>query len=1135
MENLHDLSYSQKQFTLRLIRLQTTSVVLKCFEKIVQHNLLDLTKGMQDPFQFEYKPNRSIDDTILTLLHNTFLHANNPKSYVRILFADFSSAFNTIKPYHLAKKLVRLNICPKLVIWIINFLSHRKQLVRFKGVLSGERSISTGVPQGCVLSPVLFTLYTNDCTGTENTIFIKYSDDTTIVDLSNSIPHYIEEVETFTTWCKDNVLDLNVTETKELLIVFRKQPPAVSPITIDGAIVERVEKYKYLGIGGGIATVYKSTLGSNITFKTNFDFTHTSFEVVQASITLQHNTLHFFCLYRPPPNRRNNLTDSMFTEQLPDLLDYVNSLPGFVCLVGDMNIHFDNPLQSLTKQTLSTLSLYDLVQVINKPTHRCGHIIDWVIVRPDDDIHRKSTVTDSLESDHYCTKSYFNISVEKPSTLYRTVRNIANIDRPSFIAELSSVSEFSSVENANQFCDFLRTVLDKHAPPSLRKVITHSSSPWFESIRDELFIAKRERRQAERKWMNTKLIIFKDLYRQAKHKVSKLVHTAKCKFYTERIALASSSKELHQIVNTLSNRHPPKILPTIYPSADLPSIFIKHFTNKVEKLRANIASEHVTSTLVTGTTAATFSSFEKVSQLTVKECILSSAPKSCELDPIPSKLLIECLDSILPSLTDLFNSSLASGIFPQCFKSALVTPILKKRCLDHNDLNNYRPVSNLCFIAKILEKLVLSQVSSYLNSHNLYNTCQSAYRPGHSTETALLKVVNDLFLSLNKGNISVLALLDFSSAFDTIDHTILVHRLHTDFGFTDTVLQWFSSYLTDRTHYVSLCNHCSDFAPVHSGVPQGSVLGPILFTMYIKPLSAIIDSHSIIHHSFADDLQLQMSAPPDRISELLHSMQSCISDVKAWATVNMLRLNDSKTELMLVTSKRSKHLHNLPTSITIGNAQIPFKQSVKNLGFTLDCHLTMNAHVSNIARTCYFELRRLAYIRRFLTSTATATLVSAFVLSRIDYCNSLLFGSTLDVTSHLQRIQNYAARVILRLPMSSRITIHLKSLHWLPVKVRSTYKIACLCYHCHSSTAPSYVTDMLHKKTLHTRNTRSSSYTMPLLNRPAHSKATLGDRSFSFASSSVWNSIPNDVKCAPSLSSFKSRLKTYLFRSVYKD
>ena len=147
---------------------------------------------------------------------------------------------------------------------------------------------------------------------------------------------------------------------------------------------------------------------------------------------------------------------------------------------------------------------------------------------------------------------------------------------------------------------------------------------------------------------------------------------------------------------------------------------------------------------------------------------------------------------------------------------------------------------------------------------------------------------------------------------------------------------------------------------------------------------------------------------------------------------------------------------------------------MKNLGLTLDCHLTMNAHVTNIARTCYFELRRSASIRRFLTSTATATLVSAFALSRIDYCNSLLLGSTHDVTSHLQRTQNYAARVIFCLPKSSNITTHMKSLHWLPVKVRSTYKIACMCYHCHSSTAPSYVANKLHKKPLHTCITRSS-------------------------------------------------------------
>ena len=177
------------------------------------------------------------------------------------------------------------------------------------------------------------------------------------------------------------------------------------------------------------------------------------------------------------------------------------------------------------------------------------------------------------------------------------------------------------------------------------------------------------------------------------------------------------------------------------------------------------------------------------------------------------------------------------------------------------------------------------------------------------------------------------------------------------------LMNWLSSYLTYRTHYVSLSNHCSALASAHSGVPQDLVRGHILFKMYIKPLSAIIASHSITHHSFADDLQLLMAAPPEKMSKLLLPMKSCISDVKPWATANMLRPNYNKTELMLVTSNGTMHLHNLPTSITIGNVQIPFKQSVKNLGFILDFKLTFNEPVSNIAGTFYFKLRRLASIR----------------------------------------------------------------------------------------------------------------------------------------------------------------------------
>ena len=164
-------------------------------------------------------------------------------------------------------------------------------------------------------------------------------------------------------------------------------------------------------------------------------------------------------------------------------------------------------------------------------------------------------------------------------------------------------------------------------------------------------------------------------------------------------------------------------------------------------------------------------------------------------------------------------------------------------CLDHNDLNNYRPVSNLCLTAKMLEKHTSSFFLPQLSQSLQYLSIR-IYRPGHSTETTLLKVVNDLFLSLNKGNKSVLALLDFSSAFDTIDHPIIVHRLHADFRFTDAVLQWFSSYLTDRTHYISLSNHCFAFAPVHSGVPHGSVLG-LFFSPCILSLCLPLLTHTL--------------------------------------------------------------------------------------------------------------------------------------------------------------------------------------------------------------------------------------------------------------------------------------------------
>ena len=399
---------------------------------------------------------------------------------------------------------------------------------------------------------------------------------------------------------------------------------------------------------------------------------------------------------------------------------------------------------------------------------------------------------------------------------------------------------------------------------------------------------------------------------------------AKKLYYNSKISSSNCSKELYKITNNILARTKQVHLPTMYPLSSLPEMFSNYFSDKIMIIRNELES-HTISALPAQTdsfSGITLSTFEPVTEVMVKHVIMKSGPKTCSLDPIPTPLLLEILDCLLPSLTALINSSLSSGLFPQVFKSALIFPLLKKPSLDPNELKNFRPISNLPFISKIIEKLVLVQISHHLSANNLLNQFQSAYRPGHSAETALLKIVNDLLLSLDDGKMSLLASLDLSAAFDTIDHNILLHRLKHDFGLSGTVLDWFSSYLSGRIQSVSVHSHTSVPASVSCGVPQGSVLGPILFVLYTTLLSTVIERHSILHHSYADDTQLQNSATPDRLPNLIDSMRLCIDDIKDWMTDNKLNLDWFSSYLSGRIQSVSVHSHtSVPASVSCGVPQ----------------------------------------------------------------------------------------------------------------------------------------------------------------------------------------------------------------------
>ena len=305
-------------------------------------------------------------------------------------------------------------------------------------------------------------------------------------------------------------------------------------------------------------------------------------------------------------------------------------------------------------------------------------------------------------------------------------------------------------------------------------------------------------------------------------------------------------------------------------------------------------------------------------------------------------------------------------------------------------------------------------------------------------------------------------------------------------------------------------------------------MGPLLFLLYTQPLAQIIEQHSVSHADFADDTQLYNSSSPDHFQPLLTSTESCIESVKHWMTTNKLQLNDKKTEALLVDTAEKIDPR---VKLSVGQSQISFSSSVRNLGVIFDNKLSMRDHINKVCQAAYLELRRIGSIRHVLSTQATQILVTSLVLSRLDYGNSLLAGIPNTLLSKLQKVQNYAAKLISRAPKLTSSSSLLQKLHWLPISQRIDYKLSVLCFNVFNQTAPQYLVDVL---TVYTPSrTLRSSADSRLLKIPFRKKLTQGQRSFSFHAPSVWNKLPFSVRHAKSPNQFKRALKTHLFRSIY--
>ena len=442
-----------------------------------------------------------------------------------------------------------------------------------------------------------------------------------------------------------------------------------------------------------------------------------------------------------------------------------------------------------------------------------------------------------------------------------------------------------------------------------------------------------------------------------------------------------------------------------------------------------------------------------------------------------------------------------------------------------------RPVSNLSFLSKVIEKVIASRLLDHMTENDLMDPLQSAYRKGHSTETALLRVHNDIVSAVDKGHGVCLILLDLSAAFDTVDHTILLTFLEQHIGLEGPPLDTFKSYLTHRTQCVSINGVLSELNELMYGVPQGSVLGPLAFCIYTLPLGAILKHYEIDYHIYADDTQLYCSFDIHSINDVIGSLSTCISDIRSWMIRNKLKINDDKTEFLLITSTHSELSKDI--TISIGQSEISPSTSCKSLGVMLDNHMVMDAQIQSVCKSTLFHIRNISAIRHLIPQSAAAALVHSLVTSRLDYCNSLLYGVPACKLEQLQRVQNIAARVVTltRCSPENHITPVLKSLHWLPVKIRIVFKVLLLTYKCVSSLAPEYLCNLVTKQQ-YARPLRSEK--LEHLKVPETRLKTYGDRSFQYAAAVEWNKLPLDIRESPSVSCFKTRLKTHLFRLYFE-
>ena len=800
-------------------------------------------------------------------------------------------------------------------------------------------------------------------------------------------------------------------------------------------------------------------------------------------------------------------------------------------ILGDINDNLFYPNCNLNK-IINNLGLSQLVTEPTRITKDSNTLID-VFITNKPEIVTSIDISPCPVADHEQITAAINIEKPKRELTYKTFRSLKNYNSNNLCNNI--LTDYSDIlscilqtDDINKQVDIFTKALNgsvEKCAPKITAQVTRPPAPWInEEIKDML----RERDKLQKLLKsNRNNEAISNNFKQKRKQVKYVMAKSKAQYFKNKFQECgkNSAKKWNAIKGLLPDKKK-NIQSNNFDDLESKAEEFNEYFSKVgqkafEKTQENINTRVDVMQRTSDLRSDNVNLF-KPQPVTIETVILTFKQirdtNAVGTDDITFRFLRDSLPIMAFYLTIIINTSIVTSSFPSLYKHSLISPIFKSG--DPDDVNNYRPIAILSVVSKVIEKIISNQLKEFLEENKLLSETQHGFRAKLSTETALVKVTDKIYNNMDKGYVTLLVLCDLSKAFDSVDHNTLLDKLrHHNI---DT--SWFREYLSDRTQSVKLGNVISSKKEVSFGVPQGSILGPLLFTIFVNDMQKVAGNCMLVQ--YADDSQFIFTGTVENIRELIINAERTLVNVKIYFDSNGLLINAKKTQIIIFGSRQN--LAKLADEINInfdGN-NLKLSKHVKNLGLYMDPLMTFNTHTDEIYKKAISTLMFINRIKNNIDKDTRILIVQSLTLSIINYC-SVIWGSACKTQlCKLQKLQNFAAKVALGKGRKyDHATPYINELKWMKIKDKCNFDASVYMYKIVNELLPNWLTSISRVGQTNPFSTRQAADLK--INR---TRTTAGDRELTVRGSVLWNKLPSEIKKSSNLMSFRCNLKTHILK-----